>query len=210
MKRQLSIASIYKLKEKVYKRTSFLVGRELDGDTASILARETAKALGNNIVVEPVYLSVIPGLGETITAKNLLRFCERMAGNVPELESFRPVHEWTGQPKAAASKAEILSVERVYDFQGRATYELTVKLHSGPAAGHIAKRRHSRGILGVIANKLGYSPFNRPYPFYDPLQLVLLHAVVYLKPVPSKDGLPCLDTTWDAGMAERTFNRKVI
>ncbi len=138
---------------------------------------------------QSLYDSLRPLAGTTPTAKTLLDYAHRLAGNVANLQARRVVRPWSYQIEWEWVPLSVARVRRTRSSSGKVGATLTFKILAGTPAGLLAERFWTMKQCAFMSRQFGFSrppsptaklPPRRPY--FGPEQFVTFRLYGLIDP----------------------------
>ena len=191
--------AVLKRKDSLVKAGQSFVGQKLEREVFDSFVHDIWQTLPEAVCRTVCWDSVRGLVGSTLSADVLEQTAWRLAGNLEELKSRKPVPVWARQALPTWSPAEIESVKARPGGRRKRQpgYELSFRLLSGFCCGLVATQWWSSKKFSFLArykNTKGHSfGFTRPtrqsltalpskWPYHHPMQFVGLRCLVLIDP----------------------------
>lgn len=159
-----------------------MVGQELHALAAAVRGN-----LPSGISRDTIFESVRYLAGKTLTRKEGLELCWRLAGNIGLLREGVPVGPWTAQTRKEWVPLQILRCVPLRNQRGRVGYNYDFRVLAGTPCPMKIQAFWSRDLMRMVAFRIGFS--NRrsgQYQFHHGTELVGLRLLGELDPTRSQ------------------------
>lgn len=173
------------------------VGRpiQLDG-----LVTEIRRELPPAITYDTVFESVRYAAGMLLTDAEADELSWRLAGNVPSLQSRRPVTPWSAQLYDEWVPLQVLAVLKTRNAKDRIGYDVKSRVLAGSPVTKTTVNFWSGRAARAVASQIGFSPPWGKYPLTDTRDLVGLRFLGYVEAGRSRDRPAIGDISCPASM----------